>query len=45
MMECLSEQRVAIYAVLHDTAVTKDDHKHLDLKDNQLSNYSNPLEW
>ena len=35
MMERLSEQRVAIYAVLHDPAVTKDQQKHLDLKEDQ----------
>ncbi len=35
MMERLSEQRVAIYTVLHDPAVTKDDKKHLDLKEDQ----------
>ena len=35
MMERLSEERVAIYAVLHDPAVTKDQQKHLDLKEDQ----------
>ena len=36
MMEHLCEQRVAIYAVLHDASVTsRDDYRHLDLKDDQ----------
>ena len=34
-MERLSKQRVAIYAVLHDPAVTKDDQEHFDLKEDQ----------
>ena len=43
-MEHLCEQRVAIYAVLHDASVTsRDDYRHLDLKDDQwelLTTYS-----
>ena len=36
MMERLCEQRVAIYAVLHDASVTsRDDYRHLDLKDDK----------
>ena len=34
-MEQLSEQRVAIYAVLHDPTITKNDQKHLYLKENK----------
>lgn len=35
MFERLTEQRVAIYAVMHDATVTKAEHKHLDLKEDQ----------
>ena len=35
MLERLAEQRVAVYAVMHDATVTKADHKHLDLKEDQ----------
>ena len=35
MFERLAEQRVAIYAVLHDATVTKAECKHLDLKEDQ----------
>lgn len=35
MLERLVEQRVAIYAVIHDPAITKPEHRHLDLKDAQ----------
>ena len=35
MFERLAEQRVAIYAVMHDATVTKAEHKHLDLKEDQ----------
>ena len=35
MLERLAEQRVAIYAVIHDPAITKPEHRHLDLKDTQ----------
>ena len=35
MFERLSEQRVAIYAVLHDTSISKADDKHFDLKEDQ----------
>ena len=35
MFERLVEQRVAIYAVLHDATVTKAEHKNLDLKEDQ----------
>ena len=31
----LLEQQVAIYAVLHDAAVSKDYYQHLDLKEHQ----------
>ena len=35
LKQTLCEQRVTVYAVLHDATVTKDDHKHLDLKEEQ----------
>ena len=35
MLDRLAEQRVAIYAVIHDHAITKPQHRHLDLKDDQ----------
>ena len=35
MIDRLVEQRVAIYAVLHDATVSKDQYQHLDLKEDQ----------
>ena len=35
MFERLAEQRVVIYAVLHDTTVSKADDRYLDLKEDQ----------
>ena len=35
MIDRLVEQQVAIYAVLHDAAVSKDQYQHLDLKEDQ----------
>ena len=35
MLECLAEQRVAVYAVMFDATVAKAEHKHLDLKEDQ----------
>ena len=35
MINRLVEQRVAIYAVLHDADVSKDHYQHLDLKEDQ----------
>jgi hypothetical protein len=35
MYERLAEQQIAIYAVLHDTAITRPDHRQLDLKQDQ----------
>ncbi len=35
MLERLAEQHVAIYAVIHDSAITKPQHRHLDLNDSQ----------
>ena len=35
MLERLAEQRVAIYAVIHDPSFTKPEHLYLDLKDTQ----------
>ena len=35
MIDRLVEQQVAIYAVLHDAAVSKDHYQHLDLKEDQ----------
>ena len=35
MLERLTEQRVAVYAVMHDATVTKAEHKHLDLKEDR----------
>ena len=35
MLDRLAEQRVAIYAVIHDPSFTKPEHRYLDLKDNQ----------
>ena len=35
MFELLAEQQVAIYAVMHNVTVTKAEHRHLDLKDDQ----------
>ena len=35
MIDRLVEQRVAIYADLHDAAVSKDQYQHLDLKEDQ----------
>ena len=49
MFERLSEQKVAIYAVLHDTSISKADDKHFDLKDqwdllSQMVNVLKPLQ-
>ena len=35
MIDRLVEQRVAIYAVLHDAAISKDQYQHLYLKEDQ----------
>ena len=35
MLERFAEQRVAVYAVMYDATVTKVEHKHLDLKEDQ----------
>ena len=35
MIDRLVEQRVVIYAVLHDAAISKDQYQHLDLKEDQ----------
>ena len=35
LLERLAEQRVVIYAVIHDTSFTKPEHRYLDLKDTQ----------
>ena len=35
MLERLAKQRVAIYAVMHHATITKAEHKHLDLKEDQ----------
>ena len=35
MLESLAEQRVAVYADMHDATVAKAEHKHLDLKEDQ----------
>ena len=35
MLDRLAEQRVSIYATLHDTSITKPQHQCLDLKDAQ----------
>ena len=49
MINCLVEQRVAIYAVLHDATVSKNQYQHLDLKDQwallkQLAKVLEPLQ-
>lgn len=35
MLDRLAEQRVAIYATIHDPTITKQQHRHLDLKESQ----------
>ena len=35
MLDRLAEQRIAIYSTIHDPTITKQQHQHLDLKDNQ----------